>query len=159
MVSFLALALLATWLAGCGHDIGDDCLSSVNCDPRGTRSCDLSQPGGYCTMTGCNETSCPSEAVCIRSFPEMYLSKPCDAACEDQTCVTGQTDDCAPDELCLDAGLCAKRSQEQRACAKSCEQNDDCRGGYECRLAGTRGSMVLAQNPAASARFCAPVAP
>ena len=56
---------------------------------------------------------------------------------------------CAADEFCLDAGLCAPLSKELRYCVKTCSSNDDCRGGYECRLAGTRGSMALTSNPSA----------
>jgi hypothetical protein len=155
----ILLALVALFATACSHQVGDDCKTSVDCDPNGTRSCDLSQPGGYCTIAGCDGKSCPNEAVCIRYFPEMYLSKPCVPACEDLACAAGLTDDCAVDELCLDIGLCAKRSYEQRACARACGGNNDCRAGYECRLAGTRGSMVLSNDPNATARFCAPVAP
>ena len=57
----------------CSHDIGDGCQTSVDCDPSGTRSCDLSQPGGYCTINGCDETTCPSGATCVRYFPEALL--------------------------------------------------------------------------------------
>jgi len=170
--------VLCAAAAGCGHDIGDNCLTSTDCDPSGTRSCDLSQPGGYCTIVGCDEVSCPSGSDCIRYFPEQYLSKPCDATCEDLVCDActdpsapkdpnlpcngpdgTSKDQCLSDELCLNSGLCAKRSYEQRACAKTCGSNGDCRGGYECRPAGTQGSMLLAQNPGATASFCAPMAP
>ncbi len=162
--SALAALVLAAvvFASGCGHDIGDDCKSSVDCDPSGTRSCDLSQPGGYCTVVGCDETSCPSGSTCIRTFPEQYLTKPCDPACEDLDCAAPKmrTNDCLADEICLDAGMCVKQSSEQRECAKSCSSNGDCRGGYECRKAGTEGSMVLATNPLATTSFCAPsVAP
>ena len=50
-----------------------------------------------------------------------------------------------------------KRTFEQRQCAKVCEGNDDCRGDYECRMAGTGGSMLLSTNPAAQVRFCSPI--
>src|SRR5206468_3062532 len=82
-----AVALIAT---ACGRDIGDDCQTSVDCDPNGNRACDLSQPGGYCTVQGCNETSCPSSASCIRFFPAQYLSQMCNVACN-PTCTP-----CAP---------------------------------------------------------------
>jgi hypothetical protein len=145
--------------AACGHDVGDECQSSADCDPNGTRACDLSQPGGYCTIVGCNETSCPSDSACIRYFPEMFLdmSMPCDPACEDFDCPDGRQDVCAADELCLDSGLCAKRTSEQRQCAKTCGGNDDCRGGYQCRKSGTGGSMLLSNTPAAMTGFCSPL--
>jgi hypothetical protein len=179
----LALTLaLAVALSGaaCKRQIGDDCKSAVDCDPNGTRACDLSQPGGYCTIQGCDETTCPSEATCIRYFPTKYLTKPCNPRCEDQAGVdagcqeadagpgqaggdggTGAApvNDCAADEVCLAAGLCAPRSTERRFCVKVCGSNGDCRDGYECRLAGKEGSMVLSANPNASTSFCAPYVP
>ena len=54
----------------------------------------------------------------------------------------GPLDECTADEICLER-VCAPRSTERRFCAKGCGSNDDCRGGYECRLAGTRGSLAL----------------
>ena len=170
----VVLALAAT---ACSHGIGDSCQTSADCDPNGTRACDLSQPGGYCTIAGCNETSCPSDATCIRYFPEMYLTKPCDPTCEDICAADGGAgdgaadagsaveDDCEADETCVEVnnqphvGLCSKQSYEQRQCAKSCSSNGDCRAGYECRKSGTRGDLVLATNPLVTTAFCAPYAP
>ena len=63
---------------------------------------------------------------------------------------------CAANEICLDAGLCAPMTAELRYCVKWCESNDDCRGGYECRRAGTRGSMALISDVNAVVHFCAP---
>lgn len=157
----LAIVLLGLGLAlasGCGRNIGDECRTSADCDPNGTRACDLSQPGGYCTVVGCDESSCPEDSACLRYFPEKYLSEMpvCDPKCED---VCPGVDACkASDELCLDSGKCARRSFEQRSCAKTCSGNDDCRGGYECRQSGTRGSMLLSSTPMATTGFCAPQA-
>jgi hypothetical protein len=171
MFARIAFAGLLAALASpaCHRDIGDDCQTSVDCDPNGTRACDLSQPGGYCTILGCDEKSCPSGSVCIRSFPVQFLSTPCNPVCEDlpdcqpgscpAACPTGPTNDCAASELCLDVGVCAQRSFEQRACVKTCNDNGDCRGGYECRLAGTHGSMLLSVHPGDTAHFCAPRGP
>jgi len=211
--------------AACSHEIGDDCRSSVDCDPNGTRSCDLSQHGGYCTVVGCDKTSCPSGSSCIRTFPETFLAqaanltvrpescdptlaisdcpmnptdptdptnskcasfglcvRTCDPAADPTTCPKGQlcsslgycaqcdprqedippdggapiSNHCLADEVCLDTGLCAKMSFEQRQCAKSCSSNGDCRSGYDCRKTGTLGSMVLATNPNAMTAVCAP---
>jgi hypothetical protein len=168
----VGLGALAT-AAACSHGIGDDCVTSVDCSPSGDRMCDLSQPGGYCTVDGCDAHSCPSDSVCIRYFPEAYLSQPCQVLCEDigvalmstDDCSAGRQDDCAPDEACLPlgagapkVGLCARRSFERRSCARSCGSDSDCRDGYECRLAGTRGSLSLLPPPAAP-KFCAPRPP
>jgi hypothetical protein len=174
----MSLALL---VSACGHDIGDSCKTAADCDPNGTRTCDLSQPGGYCTMAGCDEKSCPSGAVCIRYFPENLLdpTKTCNVDCEDvgavdaSVCPQGATDDCAADELCLNSGVCTKRSYETHACAYTCGGNGDCRGGYDCypvastgisttsmmSVAHSRGMMLLAQSPTAIAKVCAPKAP
>ena len=37
------------------------CKSSVDCDPNGTRSCDLSQPDGYCTIAGLRRDAVPEQ--------------------------------------------------------------------------------------------------
>jgi hypothetical protein len=82
----------------------------------------------------------------------------CDPAREDIASAAGPArNDCRlADEICLDTGLCAKQSYEQRACAKSCSSNGDCRSGYDCRKTGLLGSMVLATDPNAKTAFCAP---
>ena len=146
----LSLALFFAVLAGagCKREIGDECTTAADCNPNGTRSCDATQPGGYCTIQGCDENSCPEEAACIRYFPAQYLTEACDTQ--------GPVSGCAANEVCLDDGLCAPLSTELRYCVKTCSSNDDCRGGYECRLAGTRGSMMLTTSPDAIIHFCAP---
>ena len=144
----LVIAVAATAGAGCRREIGDECTTAADCNPNGTRSCDSSQPGGYCTIQGCDETSCPAESACLRYFPAQFLTKSCDPT----MVPTG----CDADEFCLDGGLCAPASQELRYCAKTCTTADDCRSGYECRLAGTRGSMALVSNPDAIIHFFAP---
>ena len=154
---FLVALLFVVAATGCRREIGDECVTAVDCNPNGSRSCDATQPGGYCTIQGCDETSCPEEAVCMRYVPAQFLTKPCDPVCG----ANGAPDcpvpsDCDADEICLDAGLCAPLSTELRYCVKTCASVDDCREGYECRLAGTRGSMALTANPAAVVNFCAP---
>jgi hypothetical protein len=177
----LIAALFAAALSGaaCKRQIGDDCKTATDCDPSGTRACDLSQPGGYCTIMGCDETSCPSEATCIRYFPTSFLTKPCNPACEDVVnppadagcegtadggvddggAPAGPRDDCTADEICLVSGLCAPRATERRYCARTCGSDGDCRGGYECRLAGREGSMALSSAVDVSISFCAPHTP
>ncbi len=58
----LALALAAGLLA-CSPGIGDACKTNDDCGSD--RSCDLSQPGGYCTVFSCERDGCPSDAVCV----------------------------------------------------------------------------------------------
>jgi hypothetical protein len=139
---------------GCGRGIGDGCKTSFDCSQTSNdRVCDVSQPGGYCTIERCDETSCPDESVCIRFFPRLFLTRPCDPAAPAVS--TG----CRDDELCLDSGLCAPRASERRYCAHTCGGGGDCRGGYECRVAGTLGSMALVRSPEKRVRFCAPKEP
>ena len=49
---------------GCQDRIGDACGSSTDCSVTGDRQCDLSQPGGYCTVFACDPDTCP-EGVCV----------------------------------------------------------------------------------------------
>ncbi len=135
----------------------------------------MSQPGGYCTIEGCDQQSCPSDSACVRFFPEKFLSQPCDPACALPDSPVISTDAsmaprcpgppppcsdpsavCAADQLCLPSGLCVPRADEQRLCVRTCNNNGDCRGGYECRVAGTLGSLPLITDPCATVSFCAP---
>ena len=64
----LFAVVAAVGASGCARKIGDECTTAADCNPNGTWSCDQSQPGGYCTIQGCDETSCPDEAACLRYF-------------------------------------------------------------------------------------------
>jgi hypothetical protein len=117
--SLLALLLL---LFGCGKEIGDECINSIDCSPNGDRLCiDPAVNGGYCTIQGCDVDSCPEESVCVRFFSGGFANRPCDGA-----------EDCSLDELCS-LGTCVARSSESRFCMRKCESGD-CRDGYECRV-------------------------
>lgn len=147
--------VLLVALGGCGHKIGDACSSSADCDPSGgTRTCDLSQPGGYCIIDGCDARSCPSDSVCARFFPAQPLLplKGCDPASPAA---------CAADEICLPdnnamTASCVRMSLERRACVESCGSDGDCRGGYVCRALGQCGNAALTQDPNARPKYCAP---
>jgi hypothetical protein len=134
MRSVVVLALL---VAGCGKEIGDACIVSSDCSPSGDRQCDIAQKEGYCTIMGCDYATCPEEAACIRFFTGEFSNKEC-----------ASTNDCSLDELCNLRGYCVPRSAEVRYCMKTCESNDDCRDGYECRdltlMAEHGGEPVLA---------------
>ncbi len=162
------VAAAVALVAGCAHNIGDSCTTNVDCDPLGTRFCDVSAPGGYCTVEGCDATpvlnsdgtttfqdTCPPEAVCIRFFHQIA-----DESCDPAKVPNG----CRPDERCLcdqsdpatgaciapagtDGGVapafahCAPESSELRDCMYSCTSNSDCRSpGYECRTTGSLGA-------------------
>ena len=156
---------LASGLAGCGHKIGDACTSSADCDPSGgDRTCDLSQPGGYCIVEGCDARSCPSDSVCVRFFPEQPLldpTKACDPAAVCTAPVSGSCcdvdEECLPDVKNPGQAACVRTSLEKRACVQSCGGDGDCRGGYVCRASGTCGTLALTLDSSATPKFCAPI--
>jgi hypothetical protein len=136
-------------LAACGSSIGDSCEQALDCAQDGSRICDVSSKGGYCTIEGCNLGTCPDEAICVRFFPVANLTVACG-------------DGCAIDEHCTTANLCAPLSLERRFCMLSCDDNSDCRDDYECRnpTSSTRGGEPVPDpdSPSASRRkFCAPL--
>ena len=146
----LSIALVAVLAAGCGDEIGDSCIVSTDCDADGTRVCDTSQKGGYCTISGCDYNTCPEEAACVRFFTGNFSNLPC----EQQT-------DCSLDELCSLKGFCVPRSSEARFCMKTCDGDGDCRDGYECRdrdgMIANGGEPVLAPGKVFddTPKFCA----
>jgi hypothetical protein len=99
--------LLSLVFVACKPEIGDECELSTDCSATGDRLCDLTQPGGYCTMFNCEPGSCPEEAVCI-GYGNVLSSAP---ACRDPQ---------------------ASRRLQRTFCLKSCDSHDDCRGGYDC---------------------------
>jgi hypothetical protein len=142
---------------GCGKEIGDECIVSTDCSPNGDRQCDRASTNGYCTIQGCGVSTCPEEAVCVRFFTGGFANRPCDPAKEDQD---GSTDACSFDELCSLAGNCVPRSSEIRFCMRTCESNDDCRDGYECRgieeMKAHGGEPVLGPDRSIDdSKFCA----
>lgn len=125
----IAVAVTLAFVAiGCGKEIGDACIVSSDCSQNGDRQCDSSQKEGYCTIQGCDYSTCPAEGECIRFFTGSFDNRPCDPTTEDRT-----TDACSLDELCALAGHCVPRSSEVRYCMRKCSQDSDCRSGYECR--------------------------
>ncbi|MCS6797382.1 MAG: hypothetical protein NZ898_02435 [Myxococcota bacterium] len=79
--------------SACEPRIGDACETSVDCSVQGDRICDTASPGGYCTMTPCEEGTCPDDARCVefRFEPPRLAVSYCMAACEDDA-------DCRRDE-------------------------------------------------------------
>ncbi|HNZ02674.1 MAG TPA: hypothetical protein PLY68_00140 [Myxococcota bacterium] len=97
---FLSLLLLisALFSAACSPSIGDGCESNSECDSD--QICDLSQVGGYCTITPCPRIGCPSGSVCVQ-FDERssWCMQKCGlfAYCrEGYTCVNGFPDPLNP---------------------------------------------------------------
>ena len=109
-VRTLALVGATAALAlGCTPKIGDSCTVSTNCSATGDRLCDITQPGGYCTIFNCEPGTCPEDSVCI-NFGSSLSS--------------------------VGSGECSVSqgtSPYQRSfCMATCGSNGDCRGGYSC---------------------------
>lgn len=109
----LALAFASAMVA-CKPQIGNHCATSTDCSQTGDRLCDISQPGGYCTIFNCEprgsnaSTKCPDEAACI-SFGTSASPL---MGCQN------------------DLGSTA---YQRSFCMKKCKHKSDCRDGYVCR--------------------------
>jgi hypothetical protein len=70
--------------AACAPKLGDGCKRPQECSVNGDRTCDQSQPGGYCTIPDCSSGSCPDDGVCVRFQPdEPRLARSwCMASCD-----------------------------------------------------------------------------
>jgi hypothetical protein len=104
---WLLCALVAV-AAGCKPKIGDDCRISTDCSAAADRLCDITAPGGYCTVYNCEPGTCPEdESLCVE--------------------FGGQR---SPIAKCLD-----KQSPSPYArafCMQTCDSDSDCRSGYSC---------------------------
>ena len=87
------LAFAAASAVGCAPEIGDECDTALDCSSQGSRQCDRTQPGGYCTILGCERGTCPEESVCVKFRPslERIAVTYCMAECETDS-------DCRGDE-------------------------------------------------------------
>lgn len=86
-LSVICLAVLSAF--GCTSKIGDGCKSSSDCSVNGERVCDLAQPGGYCTILGCDPDTCPGSSLCVewRFMPSRTAETWCMKACNgDNNC-------------------------------------------------------------------------
>ena len=95
--------------AGCAPQVGDPCSTAIDCSAQAQRECDLTQPGGYCTLRGCDPDGCPDGALCVQWRPQPPRSAEnwCMQRCEaDSDCRTDEGYRCvAPDDPRLaDAG-------------------------------------------------------
>jgi hypothetical protein len=109
------LALLGLAALGCTPHIGDECTVSTNCSTAGDRLCDITEPGGYCTIFNCEPDSCPDDALCINFGTAL-----------------------SPVDQCYSS---QGNSPYQRSfCMAACSVDSDCRGGYSCQdLSGGPG--------------------
>jgi len=104
----LLLCALTAVAIGCKPKIGDDCKLSTDCSAAGDRLCDITAPGGYCTVFNCEPGSCPDgESLCV----EFGAQRSTVAACRD---------DQSPSPYA------------RTFCMATCEKDSDCRGGYRC---------------------------
>jgi len=164
----IAIAVSGIGLTSCKDKIGDACDFNVDCSSKGDRLCDLSSPGGYCTIENCNAESCPGGSACIAFYPVAFLNHPCDPDREDTVACVPPTDpdepdwcnQCTPDERCIQSGFCASKASARRWCMKTCKKRKDCRDAYECRTTGVEGAekVLPVDEPPSdeTARFCAP---
>jgi len=136
------LGLIAiTPLSACTSKVGDSCSSNQDCSPTGALICDLSKPGGYCTVQGCNQRDCPDDGICVSFYPIDFLSTSCDPSREDNIDDLSISEDrCAPYEICLGDGRCASKLSASRFCMQQCENDDNCRDDYLCRDTGKDGA-------------------
>jgi hypothetical protein len=90
--------------AGCAPRIGDSCETSAECP--GGAICDVTAPGGYCTLDGCDAESCPDGTVCIEFDSQNSF---CLEYCED-------TSECRKGYVCRtdigSAGFCYVQRDE-----------------------------------------------
>lgn len=152
-----------TVLAACGKEIGDGCSFSSDCSPNGDRLCVDPNNGGYCTISGCDYSTCPEEAACIQFFTGSFSNKLCDPTVPPDACPVTEPGCCSLDELCALDGQCVPRSSEHRYCMRKCGSDGDCRDDYECRdidkMVAHGGQPVLAPgvpiDEAHAPKFCA----
>ena len=86
--AYLAILLLLGLAGSCAPPaIGDPCEDSIDCDIQGKRYCDLTQPKGYCTLEGCEKSTCPEDSVCVmfRPKPDRLASTWCMATCDSKS--------------------------------------------------------------------------
>lgn len=108
--AFGAALMLTLLSAGCAPKIGRNCGNSLDCSLQGSRICDRTQPGGYCTIMGCEVGTCPDEAVCVKFRPseERLAETFCMAKCSHRS-------DCRGDEgyHCTTAGDFGRRGDAE----------------------------------------------
>jgi hypothetical protein len=104
----LLSALLTALAAGCKPEIGDDCQLSTDCSAAGDRLCDITAPGGYCTVYNCEPGACPDdESLCV----QFGARRSPIAACDDKQ---------------------SPSPYARTFCMATCDGDDDCRAGYRC---------------------------
>jgi len=98
-----ALSILVAALASsaCAPIVGDACDGQTDCGRQ--MFCELSMPGGYCTIRNCTARACPEQGVCIRFTADVsYCMQTCGS---DLDCRAGYVCvmDFGPTPFCNDA--------------------------------------------------------
>ncbi|MDD5307912.1 MAG: hypothetical protein PHU25_11380 [Deltaproteobacteria bacterium] len=125
---FAAVLALAS---ACAAEIGDSCDYDVDCSSNLDRTCDGSQPGGYCLVIGCDPDGCPSEAVCVQ------FTTPCTEGTSDETCAR------------------IEPNRVRDYCLRHCGKDGDCRSGYECMSPDDLYAEIIDLDPSGS-KICVP---
>lgn len=83
----IAATFFALVAVGCAPSIGDSCGGSADCALDGSRICDQAQPGGYCTVRGCDPDGCPGSSLCVewRFDPPRTAQSWCMKSCNTDT--------------------------------------------------------------------------
>jgi len=128
-----ALCVMLSVSVGCGRGIGDACESSLRCSAGGTRLCDMTQPGGYCTLAACQPGNCPDDSVCV-TFSQKTTEE------------TASSD---------------RNRLSTNYCMRKCDDRSDCRDdeGYDCITGeqfglGPEGEAVV-EGGGSDQKFCA----
>jgi hypothetical protein len=123
--------LLALAAVGCTPQIGDSCALSTDCASDGTRVCDTSEPGGYCTILNCtgNElgSACPLGSICVQ-FGAAVPGCPYNAQ--------------QPSPVA------------QSFCMFGCGNNSDCRASYSCRSPSGPPWNAVILDPTQTSKVC-----
>ncbi len=124
-------AVTAIALLGCQPEIGDPCVSSLDCSAQGDRLCDTSQPEGYCTVFNCEPDACPEQSMCLGFGLEL-----------DPACTTESVDPRWP-------------RFQRTFCLRACETDEDCRDGYACLAPlDRRAQSIDVENELAASKAC-----
>ena len=59
------MIVLASVANACSKHIGDQCAQNIECSLNADRTCDTTQPNGYCTVVDCDPNQCPDNALCV----------------------------------------------------------------------------------------------
>ena len=112
-------------------------ILTTDCSATGDRLCDITEPGGYCTVFNCEPDSCPDDSACVNFGAS--LSALTDGASNQIVpgCTSSQ----------------GNSPYERSFCMAACESDADCRGGYKCLGVGELGGVEV--DNTRSTRVCA----